>query len=91
MNRIPEWSTACPDWEARIVAGKSLIPFDPLFPDEANAALEIFRKLKIVDAAGSPTMAEACRPWVFDFVAAIFGAYDAETGRQLIRYFTLLI
>lgn len=91
MSPIPEWSTACADWEERIVAGRSLIPFDPLFPDEASAALEIFRKLKIVDAAGSPTMAEACRQWVFDFVAAVFGSYDAETGRQMIRYFTLLI
>lgn len=91
-----DWSTACPDWEDKIIAGESLIPCDPLFPDEAAAALEIFKSLKIVDAPGSPTMGEACRPWVFDFVGSIFGAYDAhgvcgEPGRQLIRYFFLLI
>jgi phage terminase large subunit-like protein len=88
---MPDWSTACPDWEARIVAGQSLIPFAPLFPAEAEAAMAIFRDLKIVDAAGCPTMADSSRDWVTDFVSAIFGAYDHETGRRLIREFFLLI
>jgi phage terminase large subunit-like protein len=90
-RRAPIWSTACLDWEERIVQGRSLIPFDPLFPEQAAAALEIFRDLRIKDAIGSPTMGEACRQWVFDFVGAIFGAYDAETGRRLINNFLLLV
>jgi phage terminase large subunit-like protein len=87
----PVWSTACPDWETRIVEGRSLIPFRPLFPEEAEAALAVFRELRLVDVAGSPTMGEACRPWVFDFVGAIFGAYDQAAGRRLIRNFFLSI
>jgi phage terminase large subunit-like protein len=86
-----EWSTACPDWEKRIIAGRSLVPFKPLFPDEAAEAVRIFKELRIVDAPGSPTFGEACEQWVFDFVAAIFGAYDPETGKQMIREFFLLI
>ncbi|WP_207479556.1 terminase large subunit [Arenibaculum pallidiluteum] len=86
-----DWSTACPDWERRIVARESLIPFDPLFPDEAAAALDVFNALRIVDAPGSPTMGEAARPWLQDFVGSIFGAYNPETGRRLITEFFLLI
>jgi phage terminase large subunit-like protein len=88
---MPDWSTACPDWESRIVAGQSLIPCPPLFPDEAAAALGVFKELRIGDMPGKPTMGEVCLPWVFDFVAAVFGAYDAESGRQMIREIFLLV
>ena len=60
-------------------------------PDEAERALSVFRELKIVDAPGSPTIGEACAPWVFDLAASIFGAYDAETGRRLITEWFVLI
>ena len=84
-------STACLDWERRILAGESLIPFPPLFPSEAESALSVFRELRLVDVLGKPTFGEVGRPWVMDFVASIFGAYDPETGRRLIQEFFLLI
>jgi phage terminase large subunit-like protein len=89
-GRVPQWTTACPDWADRLRAGRSIIP-PPIFADQAQAALAIFRELRVVDLPGKPTFGECCEQWVFDFVAAIFGAYDAETGKQLIREFFLLI
>jgi len=85
-----EWTTACPDWEARLVGGRSIIP-PPIFPDQAEQALAIFKQLRVTDLPGKPTFGECSEQWVFDFVGAIFGAYDAEAGKQLIREFFLLI
>ena len=85
-----EWTTACPDWAARLRARESIIP-PPLFPDEAARALEVFKALRIVDAPGSPTFGESCDQWVFDLVASIFGAYDPESGRRLITEWLVLI
>lgn len=86
-----EWSTACPDWERRIAAGESLLPRLPLDQDRAAKALRIFKRLRVVDIPGKPTLGEVCAPWVFEFVEAIFGAFDAETRRQLIREFFLFV
>jgi phage terminase large subunit-like protein len=49
------------------------------------------KELRIVDAPGSPTIGEACAPWVMDLAAAIFGSYDAESGRRLIREVFVLV
>lgn len=85
-----EWSTSCVDWADRIKTGKSIIP-PPIFQDQAEQALAVFKALKIVDAPGSPTFGESCAEWVFDFVRCIFGAYDPDSGRRLITEFFLCI
>lgn len=85
------WSTACPDWKRRIRDRRSLIPFSPLFPASAEQKMAVFTSLRIVDVPGRPTFGEASEAWLLDFVAAIFGAYDPDTGQQMIREFLLLI
>lgn len=87
---MPEWTTACPDWSERLKRGDSIIP-PPIYPEQAEIALNIFKQLKIVDAPGSPTFGESCANWVFDLVAALFGSYDAETGRRHITEVFVLI
>lgn len=77
------WDTSCLDWAERIKSGRSIIP-PPIFKEQADQALAIFKELKIVDAPGSPTFGESCAEWVFDLVASIFGAYDQNSGRRLI-------
>lgn len=83
-------STACIDWAERLINRKSIIPA-PLYEAEAERALRIFKRLRVVDLAGQPTFGECSEQWVFDFVSAVFGAYDSETGHQRIREFFLLI
>ncbi len=78
------------------MAGESLISFPPLFPDEAAESLTVYKALRLVDVYGHPTFGEAGRPWLFDFVSAIFGSLDltkdSETnGRRLISEYFLLI
>lgn len=86
-----EWTTACLDWQDRILENEPIISLPPLFPAQAKSGLEIFKQLKIVDVLGSPTFGEVTREWVYDFVEQIFGSYDPETGRRLIREYFMLI
>lgn len=91
-----KWTTACPDWRERIVARESLIPFDPLFPDQAAEALGVFKSLQMTDLPQKrdgtwPRLGEVCEPFVFDLVAALFGSQDPETGESLIKEAMLLI
>lgn len=86
-----QWTTACPDWESRIEAGKSLVPLKPIFQDQADDALDVFCNLRMVDATGSPLMGDTCRPWVLDLVAVLFGSYDEAEGRRLITNYLLMV
>lgn len=90
MSASP-WSTALPDWKERIVAGQSLVPALPLFSEQAAKGLRIFKRLRIPDVHGQPTMAEACGPWYFPIVEALFGSYDTEARRRMIQEYFLLI
>ncbi|MEJ5128206.1 terminase large subunit [Comamonas sp. MYb21] len=85
-----EWTTACIDWEDRIVRGDSLIVSPPLFSDVADEAWAICSQFRLTDIAGHPTIGEVARPWLRDLVRAIFGAESPE-GRRLINEFFLMV
>lgn len=88
---MPTWTTACPDWAERLEAGRSLIPFAPLFPDAADQGMKVFDALRLVDVSGGPTFGEIARPWVRDVPMALFGSCDPESGRQMVRSIMLLV
>lgn len=86
-----EWSTACPDWEARIVRRDSLIACAPLFPTVADEAWAICSQFRLTDVMGQPLLGEASLPWLREFVRAVFGAEDPEMGRRHINEFMLMV
>lgn len=86
-----DWSTACLDWKDRIINRLPLIPELPLFDEEAERALRIFKRLRVPDIPGEPTYGEVCDEWVFSLVRAIFGSFDVKTRRRMIREFFLLV
>lgn len=84
------YSTACPDWERRIVARESLIALPPLYPQLADEAWDVCGSFQLVDVAGEPLLRDASLPWLRDFVKAVFGAESPE-GRRLINTFFLMV
>jgi len=85
------WDTSCKDWEARLLAGKSLVPKLPLYRKEADLALDVFKSLRLPDVIGTPRMEDACGPWFFKIVEALFGSYDPKTHERKIQEFFQLI
>lgn len=84
------WNFACPDWEARLKAGKSLVPPLPLDAAEANRAVALFDKLRLPDVPGQPLMADAAGDWQRDIVRAVFGSVDASGVRRVPELFALV-
>src|ERR1019366_2281023 len=88
---IPVWDTSCPEWEARLMGGRSLVPELPLFESEAARALRTFKRLHIPDMIGQPTIGEVGGPWLFPIVEAVFGSFDPALGRRIVQEYFLLI
>src|SRR4051812_17742502 len=89
----PAWTTACPDWQSRIVNNETMTPCAPLFASSAEAGMAVFDQLQMVSAG--LTFGDT-RPWVREFAQAIFGSYcdvhgHPDEGRRLIRTFFMLI
>jgi phage terminase large subunit-like protein len=83
-------STACLDWERRIVARESLIAFPPAYPDLAAEAWEIIGGFRLVDVVGQPLIRDSSLPWLREFVEAIFGS-EGPDGRRIINEFFLMV
>lgn len=87
------WTTACPEWADRLRARQSIIP-PPIFPDQAEYALGIFKQLKVLDlpqvydeAVGEyrhQTFGECSEEWVFDFGGIDGGGLDDLLGLGLV-------
>jgi phage terminase large subunit-like protein len=92
MGDIAEltWSFACPDWEARLRAGASLLPNLPLDMDAANKAVAIFNNLRLPDVPDQPPLATAGGEWQRDIARAIFGSIDDAGWRRVAEIFALV-
>jgi phage terminase large subunit-like protein len=84
-----DWNFACPAWEERLRAGKSLVPDLPLDMKEADRAVKIFDMLRLPDVPDQPAMKEAAGPWQRDLVRAIFGSL-VDGARMVPEVFAML-
>ncbi len=85
-----DYTTACPDWERRIVARESIIAAPPLYADVAEQAWEIFGGFRLVEVNDGAYLRDISPPWIKEFVQAVFGAESPE-GRRLINEFMLMV
>lgn len=85
------WNLACPDWEKRLLAGKSLIPDLPIDTIAGDRAVAVFNKLRLADVHGTPTIEESCGDWFRDIVRTLFGSIDPVTRQRAIRELFLLV
>lgn len=89
---LPEWTTALPDWESRIVRGEGLTPCGALFTESAAEARDIFDNLTLVDAPNGPEkLGSLSRPWVTEIVDALFGSQDPVTKRRHITQYMVSV
>jgi len=84
------WRFACPDWAARLKAGRSLLPDLPLDEAAANKAVDIFNMLRLPDVVGQPPLSEAAGDWHRDIVRAVFGSLDKKGHRMVPEVFSLV-
>lgn len=88
---LKRWSLACPDWQQRLLYGRSLVPKLPLNLAEGDRAVRVFNRLRLADVPGTPTMGEAGGEWFRDIVRALFGSLDPVTKARAIRELFLLV
>lgn len=84
------WDLSCTDWEARLRAGRSLMPDMPLNEAEAHLGLQFFDQLQLPDVPSKPKLGDAAGEWFREIVAAAFGSWDPVAQFRYIRDIFLL-
>lgn len=84
------WSFACPDWEDRLRACRSLLPALPLDAAKADTAVDIFNNLRLPDVTDMPTLGDAAGDWFRDIVRVVFGSLDDDGVRHVPEIFALV-
>lgn len=69
---------------------ESLIACPPLFPAMAEDAWAMCAEFILKDV-GSQRLGDLSLPWLRDFVRAVFGSEDPDTGRRLINEYFLMV
>lgn len=85
------WDTSCPDWEDRILNGRSLVPDLPLIQSQVETSARIFRRLRLPNVAGQPRRGDVCAEFLYPIVAAVFGSYDPVQNVRYINEFFMMI
>lgn len=83
------WDLSCPDWEARLRDGRSLVPDLPLDTEAADGAIARFNDLKLADVEGTPYLGELDCDWFRDIVRALFGS--VVDGKRMVRELFVLV
>lgn len=75
---------ACPDWWQRINDGLTPMAEVPLNEARAAKALAFFKRLRLPDVRGNPTMEEACGDWFLEILTAFLASEDPVTKERLV-------
>jgi len=84
------WDLSCPDWEARLRAGRPPFRQLPLTP-HGDRAVTVYDRLRLADVTGTPTLGDASGDWFREIVRAMFGGYDPVTRQRYIRELFCLV
>lgn len=82
IEALPRFS--CPDWWAKINAGEVPMADVPLNEVRAAKALAFFKRLRLPDVVGNPTMADACGEWFLEILTAFLASEDPVTKERLV-------
>ena len=68
-----------------------MVPEIEVDEKRADHALRIFKRLRLPDVFGTPTIEEAGAEWAYPLVRVIFGTYNAKTKRRAVQEYFLLV